>query len=126
MVRLVYDLYLDGESVVAIIRTLKHLQVETPRGKDTWSKRAIETMLKNEKYAGDVIVYKIYCDMLDETGEIAILATILASNSITLKNIGIVNNREFDDAVLRIEFYDEESRAKAIEILRKHRYTVYE
>lgn len=70
-------------------------------------------------------VYKIYCDMLDETGEIAILATILASNSITLKNIGIVNNREFDDAVLRIEFYDEESRAKAIEILRKHRYTVY-
>lgn len=62
VVRLVYDLYLDGESVVAIIRTLKHLQVETPRGKDTWSKRAIETMLKNEKYAGDVIVYKTYCD----------------------------------------------------------------
>lgn len=62
VVRLVYDLYLSGESVVAIIRILKQLQVETPRGKDTWSKRAIETMLKNEKYAGDVIVYKTYCD----------------------------------------------------------------
>lgn len=62
VVRLVYDLYLDGESVVAIIRTLKRLQIETPRGKDTWSKRAIETMLKNEKYTGDVLVYKTYCD----------------------------------------------------------------
>ena len=62
VVRLVYDLYLSGESVVAIIRSLKLLQVETPRGKDTWSKRAIETMLKNEKYTGDVLVYKTYCD----------------------------------------------------------------
>lgn len=47
---------------MAIIRSLKLLQIETPRGKDTWSKRAIETMLKNEKYTGDVLVYKTYCD----------------------------------------------------------------
>ena len=47
---------------MAIIRSLKLLQVETSRGKDTWSKRAIETMLKNEKYTGDVLVYKTYCD----------------------------------------------------------------
>lgn len=71
-------------------------------------------------------VHRIYCDMLDEAGGIAILSTILASGGITLKNIGIVNNREFDDAVLLVEFYDEASRAKAVNLLRRYRYTVYE
>ena len=64
--------------------------------------------------------------MADEAGGIAVLATILASAAISMKNIGIVNNREFDEAVLLVEFYDEESYKKAIDILRRHRYTVYE
>ncbi len=38
--------------------------------------------------------YEIYCDMVDEAGGIATLATILASNQINLKNIGITHNRE--------------------------------
>ena len=71
-------------------------------------------------------IYEIYCDMVDEAGGIATLATILASNQISLKNIGIVHSREFIEAVLRIEFYDEESMKSAIEILRKHRYVIYE
>lgn len=71
-------------------------------------------------------VHRLYCDMLDEAGGIAILSTILASSGITLKNIGIVNNREFDDAVLLVEFYDEASRIKAADLLRRYRYTVYE
>ena len=71
-------------------------------------------------------IYEIYCDMVDEAGGIATLATILASNQISLKNIGIVHSREFIEAVLRIEFYDEESMKNAIEILRKHRYVIYE
>lgn len=70
--------------------------------------------------------YRLYCDMADEAGGIAVLATILASAAISMKNIGIVNNREFDEAVLLVEFYDEESYKKAIDILRRHRYTVYE
>lgn len=71
-------------------------------------------------------VHRLYCDMLDEAGGIAILSTILASGGITLKNIGIVHNREFDDAVLLVEFYDEASRIKAASLLRRYRYTVYE
>ena len=70
--------------------------------------------------------YRLYCDMVDEAGGIAVLATILASAAISMKNIGIVNNREFDEAVLLVEFYDEKSYQKAIEILRRHRYTIYE
>ena len=58
-------------------------------------------------------------------GGIATVATILASNHISLKNIGIVHNREFEEGVLRIEFYDESSSLKAVKLLEKHRYTVY-
>lgn len=71
-------------------------------------------------------VYAIYCDMPDEAGSIAALAAILAANGISLKNIGIVNNREFEEAVLRVEFYSEEPRKKAAELLRRYHYTVYE
>lgn len=71
-------------------------------------------------------IYEIYCDMVDEAGGIATLATILASNQINLKNIGIVHSREFIEAVLRIEFYDEPSMRQAADILRKYRYVIYE
>ena len=64
--------------------------------------------------------------MVDEAGGIATLATILASNQINLKNIGIVHSREFIEAVLRIEFYEEAAMKKAAEILRKYRYVIYE
>ena len=70
--------------------------------------------------------YEVYCDIIDEAGGIAAIATILASNNLNLKNIGIVNNREFEEGVLRIEFYDETSSKKAAEILQKFRYIVYE
>ena len=70
--------------------------------------------------------FAIYCDIIDEAGGIATIATILASNAINLKNIGIVHNREFEEGVLRIEFYDEDSSKKAAEILQKFRYIVYE
>ena len=54
------------------------------------------------------------------------IATILAANHINLKNIGIVHNREFEEGVLRIEFYDEDSSHRAAEVLQKYRYIVYE
>lgn len=71
-------------------------------------------------------VFAIYCDIIDEAGGIAAIATILASNGISIKNIGIVHNREFEEGVLRIEFYDEESSKRASELLQKFRYIVYE
>ncbi len=70
--------------------------------------------------------YAVYCDIIDEAGGIAAIATILASNGINLKNIGIVHNREFEEGVLRIEFYDEASSGRAAELLQKFRYIVYE
>lgn len=71
-------------------------------------------------------IYEIYLDLLDEAGGIATIATILASNNLSIKNIGIIHNREFEDGVLRLEMYDEVSLEEAITLLRKHNYTLYE
>ena len=71
-------------------------------------------------------IYEIYCDMVDEAGGIAALATILATNQISIKNIGIIHNREFQEGVLHIEFYKEKSLQQALVLLRKYHYTVHE
>jgi len=70
--------------------------------------------------------YRIYCDVIDEAGAIATIATILAVHSISIRNIGIVHNREFEQGALLIEFYEEEPMRRSCEILRHHRYTVWE
>lgn len=71
-------------------------------------------------------VFRIYIDVIDEAGAIATIATLLAINHISIKNIGIIHNREFEEGVLRIEFYDEPSEEDAKALLRKHNYHVYE
>lgn len=70
-------------------------------------------------------VYELYIDLLDEAGGIATVATILASNNLSIKNIGIIHNREFEDGVLRLEMYDDTSLTSAIELLKRHHYTIY-
>lgn len=70
--------------------------------------------------------FALYCDIIDETGSIATIATILSMNNISIKNIGILHNREFEDGVLKIEFYDEDALKQAAEQLTKRNYKIYE
>ena len=70
--------------------------------------------------------YEFYCDLKDEAGAIAKVATMLADNNLSIKNIGIINNREYRDGALRIEMYDEESKKSAIDILEKNDYRIYQ
>lgn len=70
-------------------------------------------------------IYSFYVDIPDETGVIATIATILASHQINLRNIGIINNREFEEGALRIDFNDEKSLQQAIVTLKKHNYTIF-
>lgn len=67
----------------------------------------------------------INIEIADEPGALAAIATILALHQISIKNIGIVHNREQEDGVLRVEFYQEESIEKASEILSSKGYTIY-
>ena len=41
----IYDLYLKGYSILAIIRDLQQQNIKSPTGKDQWSKRTIDTIL---------------------------------------------------------------------------------
>lgn len=69
--------------------------------------------------------FEFYCDLADEAGGIATVATILASRGLSIKNIGIVHNREFEQGVLRIEMYDQPSLETAVTLLQEQTYRIY-
>ncbi len=71
-------------------------------------------------------VYSIRIDIADEPGALASIATMLALNGISIKNIGIIHNRELEEGALHIEFYDESGMQNAITILKNRGYTIYE
>lgn len=62
MVQHIYESYLGGDSIMKIIKWLEENKIPSPTGRPVWSKRTIEKMLQNEKYYGDVILYKSYTD----------------------------------------------------------------
>lgn len=68
--------------------------------------------------------YLIYVDIYDEAGGIATITTLLAMNGLNIQNIGILHNREFEEGVLRIEFYDGKTQEEAIRILKQRNYIV--
>ena len=70
-------------------------------------------------------VYAIYCDIIDESGAISTVAGILAKHGISIKNIGIVNNRERDAGVLRIEFENQKESEYACRLLSECGYRIY-
>lgn len=69
--------------------------------------------------------YRVAVSIPDEAGIIAKISSMFAKDGINLKNMGIVHNREFEEGVLRIEFYDEASLKRAISILRDENYTIF-
>lgn len=56
VVRLIFDLYLGGKSILGIVKELKERSIKSPTGKDSWPKRSVEEMLSNEKYIGVSVV----------------------------------------------------------------------
>ena len=69
-------------------------------------------------------IYACYVDIPDEAGALAAIATLLAKADISIKNIGIVHNREFEEGVLRVEFYEEAALAEAVSLLQGLHYAV--
>lgn len=70
-------------------------------------------------------IHEFYLDLEDRAGELARVTDLLAESSISIKDLSIVNNREFEDGVLRIEFYHAEPMEAAAKLLEKHGYQVY-
>lgn len=69
--------------------------------------------------------YELFVDIPDEPGTIAGTTTYLALNNISIKNLGIIHNREFEEGVFKIVLYDEESAKKAYKVLRDRNYNVH-
>ena len=118
----ILDAYMDELKQIASI-----IEDEDEQGIYQWfdSSRNYRNSIPNRSSGPIKKVFAVYCDIIDEAGGIATIATILASNNISIKNIGIIHNREFEEGVLRIEFYDEDSSSRAAALLQKHRYVVY-
>lgn len=53
-VRMIFNMYLQGKSVLGITSELERLGIKSPTGKEKWAKRTIDVMLSNEKYTGNV------------------------------------------------------------------------
>ncbi len=70
--------------------------------------------------------HELFVNIDDRAGAIATIATILSVGGLNLKNIGIINNREFADGVLRIELATGDDVTKASELLTKNRYDIVE
>lgn len=66
--------------------------------------------------------YGISVEIADRSGALAHIAALLARQEISIKNIGITHNREGDDGVLKVEFYEENAMEQAVEILKESGY----
>lgn len=62
IVTLIYDLYLQGNSILSIRRKLEKRDILSPTGKSKWCNQAIVNILTNEKYIGNVILGKSFTD----------------------------------------------------------------
>ena len=80
IVRMVYDLYLSGASVHMLRKQLAAEGIKTTKGKVAWSKLAIERILTNEKYVGNVRIAK---PQGNRKGNIAVTGRYLLTNAHT-------------------------------------------
>lgn len=114
------------------IRSLEEISLSLAKGDEQYlydifnSASEYRDLIPNKSVGMIYKTFEVFLDIIDESGAIATIATILASNNISIKNIGIIHNREFQDGVLRIEFYEELARTKAIELLKKYSYNIYQ
>lgn len=64
-------------------------------------------------------------DIPDKSGALADVVNLLAKHDISIKNIGIVHNREYQEGVLRMEFYSLREYEDAIVFLQENGYSVH-
>ena len=62
VVRKLYDLFLSGTPVRGIQEYLNANSVPNINGESKWARSAIDSILTNEKYCGDVLLQKTYID----------------------------------------------------------------
>ena len=77
-VRKIFKWYLEGKSVLGIMKELEQQDIPSPTGKEKWPKRTIDVLLSNEKYIGNVRLFdsvKREAEYFSENNHPAIIAT---------------------------------------------------
>jgi len=69
--------------------------------------------------------YDIFLNVCDKPGIIATISTHLSVNNINIKNIGIINNREFENGILQISFDNDEEKEKSIKLLNELNFEIF-
>ncbi|WP_075367335.1 recombinase family protein [Desulfosporosinus metallidurans] len=68
VVKLIFRLYLEGNSCENIKKQLEEKGIKSPTGKNKWYSTTISHMLSNEKYMGDALLQKSYTtDFINKT-----------------------------------------------------------
>ena len=62
VVRKIYDLFLSGTPIRGILEYLSANKIPNISGESQWAKNAVNSILTNEKYCGDVLLQKTYID----------------------------------------------------------------
>ena len=62
IVRKIYDLFLSGTPIRGILEYLNANRIPNISGESQWAKNAVNSILTNEKYCGDVLLQKTYID----------------------------------------------------------------
>ena len=62
VVRKIYDLFLSGTPIRGILKYLNANSIPNISGGSQWAKNAVNSILINEKYCGDVLLQKTYID----------------------------------------------------------------
>lgn len=78
IVRKIFKWYLEGKSVLGIMKELEQQDIPSPTGKEKWPKRTIDVLLSNEKYIGNVRLFdsvKRETEYFSENNHPAIIAT---------------------------------------------------
>ncbi len=68
--------------------------------------------------------YELFINIDDRAGAIATIATILSVNGISIKNIGIIHNREYADGIMKLELYNEKDALTSRRLLIQNRYDI--
>jgi len=69
--------------------------------------------------------YDLYADITDKPGSIAVVATILGMNGVNIKNIGIINNREYQGGALQIMFGSKTDLESGAELLKNSGFHIH-
>ncbi|TCS93382.1 prephenate dehydrogenase [Hazenella coriacea] len=88
--------------------------------------RELRRQLPEKKRKGILApFFECVVDICDQPGEIAYLTKLLGQQKINIKNICILENREYTPGVLRLSFQSQQDVIQAVTYLRHSGYTVY-